>query len=76
MSDRYRCPVCGVGTLVDISHDESAEQDEPKQMADSKQVQTFSCGHEVTSERLSGADEEQLEVERRSSPDIVEPESD
>jgi hypothetical protein len=76
MSDRYRCPVCGKGTLVDISHDATDGDAEPIQTADSKQVQTFSCGHEVKSDSLAGADEERLEVERRSSPDAdPEPET-
>jgi hypothetical protein len=36
-------------------------------------VQTFTCGHEVTCERLRTADADGLDVERRQSEETVTP---
>jgi hypothetical protein len=63
------CPVCGKGELVDLSFDGTAE--EPKQTADSVEVDVFSCGHEVPGASLATADADQLEVERRTSDEGV-----
>jgi len=43
------------------------------QQPESRQVQTFTCGHEVEGARLQTADAEQLDVERRTSEDVATP---
>jgi hypothetical protein len=71
-----RCPVCGRGTLVDIVFDEPIppEPDEvPRQEADSRERDLYSCGHEVPGPSLALADSSELAVERRHSEDTVEP---
>ena len=77
MSERsnLRCPVCGEGVLADIvfDRDPSRSEDSPKQSADSTELTTYSCGHQVPGRSLASADEETLDVERRSSPDTVWP---
>jgi hypothetical protein len=73
--DRLTCPFCGRGTLVNIAFDEPARSsgDEPRQLADSLEVVTFSCGHRELGPSLATADPEGLDVERRRSEDTVEP---
>jgi hypothetical protein len=70
-----RCPVCGVGLLRDLSFvaggDKRAEQD--LQEPDSMQAELYTCGHEVLGPRLDSADADALDVERRSSEDVVDP---
>jgi hypothetical protein len=44
-----------------------------QQGSGSREVQTFTCGHEVIGERLDSADADHLEVERRGSEDTVTP---
>jgi hypothetical protein len=71
-----RCPVCDEGVLVDISYmKEPGDGDEPTQQPESREVQRFTCGHEVIGAPLASADAERLEVERRSSEETVEPPS-
>ncbi len=65
-----RCPVCGVGTLRDTAYDAGPED---QQDGDSRQVQTFTCGHEVTGDRLDSADAGDLDAERRTSEETVDP---
>ncbi|MFB3737449.1 MAG: hypothetical protein ACE14W_00610 [Candidatus Velamenicoccus archaeovorus] len=48
------------------------ELDPGKQRPSSRQVDTYSCGHEVVGPPLSRADGS-LDVERRSSEETVEP---
>jgi hypothetical protein len=67
--DDLRCPICGVGRLRDLTYDEGAERQE----ADSRQLQQFTCGHEVTGARLSTADTTSLDVEQRQSEETVNP---
>jgi hypothetical protein len=43
------------------------------QEAESRQLETYSCGHEVIGPRLSSADQESMTVERRSSEDTTTP---
>ena len=75
----HRCPVCGQGTLVEISFwDESAKEPEAGeaiQEADTRQVESYSCGHEVRGPRLdeSASGTEDLEVERRQTDETAEP---
>ena len=59
------CPVCGKGTLRQVDFGE--------QQPDSREVQTFTCGHEVEGARLETADADQLTVERRTSEETVRP---
>ncbi len=68
-----RCPVCGVGTLTDITFDEVSDSSEPVQTADSRQVSTYSCGHRERGTSLATADEDRLDVERRGSDETVDP---
>lgn len=69
-----RCPTCGEGTLVDVSFDLDANADaDGAQDADSRQIETYSCGHTVVGPRLSSADQEALTVERRTSDETVTP---
>jgi hypothetical protein len=44
----------------------------PMQLADSSEVDVYSCGHEVVGESLARADEP-LDVETRTSDEPVEP---
>jgi hypothetical protein len=67
-----RCPVCGQGRLVDITFREGPQPenvDEEIQTADTRQVETYSCGHESFGPRLdeTAAGTDELEVERRES---------
>jgi len=57
--DPVTCPICGKGTSVAIEFGE--------QQPASREVQTFTCGHEVEGARLQTADTEELDVERRTS---------
>jgi hypothetical protein len=74
-----KCPVCGKGDLVEITYRDdpevTPETDEQIQTADSRQVETYSCGHEAVGPRLdrtaSGTD--RLEAERRESDETIEP---
>jgi hypothetical protein len=74
-----KCPVCGKGDLVDITYrDEpevSPDTEEPIQTADSRQIESYSCGHEVSGPRLdrTAAGDEDLEAERRGSDETTEP---
>ena len=69
-----RCPTCGDGTLVDVSFDLNANsQADGGQDADSRQIETYSCGHTVVGPRLSTADQDALTVERRTSDETVAP---
>ena len=69
-----RCPTCGEGTLVDVSFDLDANADaDGAQEADSRQIETYSCGHTIVGPRLSSADQQALTVERRTSDETVTP---
>ena len=71
-----RCPVCGKGNLVDIAFREGSDLAgaEDIQEADTRQVETYSCGHEVRGPRLDEtALSEDLHVERRSSDETAGP---
>jgi hypothetical protein len=71
---RLRCPICGRGTLQDLAFDAGTGErgGAPKQVADSSEIDVYSCGHEVTRESLARADRS-LDVERRESEDTVPP---
>lgn len=68
------CPVCREGTMVDIEYDADPASREPVQRADSREVIEFSCGHLVVGPSLASADEERLDVERRTSDQTVDTE--
>jgi hypothetical protein len=75
-----RCPLCGQGELVDINYNqppagEPPPPDGPMQEADSRQVATYSCGHEVLGPRIDRAAQAgpAIEIERRTSEDTVPP---
>jgi hypothetical protein len=77
MDDRdgtTRCPVCGRGVLADLAFD-ATDGDGPdlRQSADSREVLTYSCGHEVAGPSVRTADADRLDVERRSSEETAEP---
>jgi hypothetical protein len=69
-----RCPICGRGELRDIAFDGGTGEVErtPTQLADSSEVDVYTCGHEVTGASLDKADRS-LHVERRTSEDTVSP---
>jgi hypothetical protein len=62
-----RCPICGRGTLRDIDFDGERGEQQPG----SREVQSFTCGHDVIGDRLDTADADRLDVERRTSDDTV-----
>lgn len=64
-ADSTTCPICGKGTLQTIDFGEHQPE--------SRQMQTFTCGHEVEGARLDSADADRLDVERRSSEETVSP---
>jgi hypothetical protein len=69
-----RCPECGRGTLATITHDETPPGSDLDlaQQADSRQVETYTCGHTVTGASLASADANRLDVERRTTDETVE----
>lgn len=70
-----RCPICGRGDLADVSFDVDTNDAsaDGSQDAESRQLETYSCGHEVIGPRLSSADQEAMTVERRTSEDSTRP---
>ena len=64
-----RCPVCGDGTLADIDFG----GDENVQNTESRQVDTYTCGHEVPRAPLEVADPDRLDVEQRTSAETASP---
>jgi hypothetical protein len=76
-SKEKRCPRCGRGVLVDVTFREGSEgqAEEAIQTSDSRQVESYSCGHEVVGPALdrTESDSERLEVERRESDETVDP---
>jgi hypothetical protein len=76
-SEPKKCPVCGRGDLVTVTFREGGPDvaDEPIQTADARQVESFSCGHEVKGPALdrTAAGSKELVVERRTSEETTEP---
>ena len=71
-----RCPRCGEGVLIDITYRSGSEAaGEPIQEAETRQVESYSCGHEVEGPSLdrTAAGSEALEAERRRSDETTEP---
>ena len=67
--DERRCPVCGQGVVADIDFG----GDELFQDPESRQVDVFTCGHEVERARLEVADADRLDVEQRTSEETAAP---
>ena len=76
-SESRRCPRCGRGVLVELTYRAGSpeEVDEPIQTADTRQVESYSCGHEVVGPRLdrTATPEGGIEAERRTSDETTEP---
>ena len=68
-SDERRCPVCGQGVLADIDFG----GDELFQDPESRQMDVFTCGHEVARAPLEVADADRLDVEQRTSEETAAP---
>jgi hypothetical protein len=74
-----RCPVCGQGALVEITYREGSpmerEAGEAIQTPETRQVESYSCGHEWVGPRLdeSAAGTDALQVERRESDETADP---
>lgn len=66
------CPICGKGTLADIDFDGDDQFQDPE----SRQVDTYTCGHEVPRAPLEVADTDRLDVEQRTSEDVASPSPD
>lgn len=67
------CPICGKGAISDIAHDVDPASREAAQRSDSREMVTYSCGHRVGGAQLDSADDDQLNVERRTSEETVNP---
>jgi hypothetical protein len=71
--DATRCPICGMGTLADISYDAGEQAgEELEQQPESRQLDVYTCGHRVPGAPLEAADD-RLDVERRSSEETATP---
>jgi hypothetical protein len=67
-----RCPDCGVGVLGNIAyHQDPGVPSGIKQAPESREVLTFSCGHEVEARRLDETAGRDPNVERRTSDETV-----
>jgi hypothetical protein len=68
-----RCPVCGIGVLADIDYDAGTRgEPAPDQQSTTRQLDTYTCGHQVPGAKLEAADN-RLDIERRTSEEAVEP---
>ena len=67
-----RCPVCGEGTLADIDFGGRDLFQDPE----SRQVDVYTCGHEVARAALEVADTDRLDVEQRTSEEAASPSPD
>ena len=61
--------MCGEGTLADIDFGGSEQFQDPE----SRQVDTYTCGHEVPRAPLEVADTDRLDVEQRTSEEATAP---
>ena len=74
-----RCPECGQGTLLDITFREGRaaggdEVEEDLQSPETRQVETYSCGHEAVGPRLDATSAEPgMQVERRTAEETLGP---
>jgi hypothetical protein len=69
------CPVCGRGVLKDLSFDEPSGEPAAGQQPTSRQIVTYSCGHERVGPRLeeSASGDSDLDVERGRQPTVPTP---
>jgi hypothetical protein len=67
-TSEQRCSVCGEGVLQHLGSEDRDRMQRPE----SPVIETYTCGHEVTTPPLATADAERLEVERRTSRDTVD----
>ena len=67
--ENVRCPICGEGTLADIDFGGEDLVQDPE----SRQVDVYTCGHEVARAPLEVADANRLDVERRTSEETAAP---
>jgi len=76
-TDELRCPVCGKGVVQDLGFDAAATTDDgrPVQDPEAREWVRFTCGHQAEGSKLETADQERLDVERRSSEDTTDPSS-
>jgi hypothetical protein len=73
-TETLRCPVCGEGVLADIAYDEHHPGlTMPKQAPESREVLSFTCGHDVEGRFLAEAAGDDPNVERRETEDTVAP---
>jgi hypothetical protein len=73
-SSNLRCPICGEGVLAAIAFGgRRPEARVPKQGPESRELLTFSCGHEVEGGKLAEAARDDQNVERRTADDSVTP---
>lgn len=76
-TESRRCPICGEGTFLDIKYwagSDAEEIGEPIQLGDTRQVEAYSCGHEVGGPSLEevASGNEDLQVEHRQSQETTE----
>jgi hypothetical protein len=67
--EERRCPVCGQGVLADIDFGGRDLFQDPE----SRQVDVYTCGHEVARSPLESSDADRLDVERRRSEETAAP---
>jgi hypothetical protein len=68
------CPVCGRGFVADIAFDRATGgQPDLRQTAESRELVTYSCGHQVLGASVGTADTDVLDAERRTSRETAEP---
>ena len=58
---------------ADIAFDAQGGRREPRQTAESQELLTYSCGHEVRGGSVATADADVLDVERRTSRETAGP---
>jgi hypothetical protein len=73
--DDRRCPICGRGVLADMAFDWRGPTKPIKQTAESRQLDTYSCGHRTEGASLASGNAETLDVERRRSEETAEGQS-
>ena len=65
-------PAPAAGVLADIAYDATVEgSPTPEQGPESRQLETYTCGHRVLGARLESADD-RLDVERRTSEETTD----
>jgi hypothetical protein len=71
--EEVRCPVCGKGVLADITYDDAPDRSTPsEQQPESRQLDHYTCGHEVRGAELASADDA-LDIEQRNSEETAAP---